>query len=178
MIAAAAVRRPSPVNAMADVAHDARGAVGTIRLAVTALLDIGDDAAVRDELLGSVAEEASRLALELAALAPLVGALTDRAKPAPVDIVEVLRRAGADVAGEPVLLVLARPTSLDAALAALLALVGATTAEIDDVTAPATVRLPGARLPRPDSRLVDYLVRGIGATSRPGVDGLTLEFPT
>jgi hypothetical protein len=48
--------------------HDARGALGTIRFAITGIRDNPDNAAMRDELLAAADAEAQRLVGEIVAL--------------------------------------------------------------------------------------------------------------
>lgn len=86
---------------MRDVLHDLRGSVGSIRLAITGVLDDGDDASFREVMLSSADEEARRLAAALGAvpalmtsagelgsseLASLIAEAADRARAEGVDV--------------------------------------------------------------------------------------------
>src|SRR5205085_867648 len=51
----------SAIDAVSDISHDALGALGTIRLAVTTVLEHGEDADLRTELLTAADGEAMRL---------------------------------------------------------------------------------------------------------------------
>lgn len=89
----------SLIDALREVTHETRGAVGTIRLAMTTLLEDGIDEATRVELVKAADTEAVRLVAELAALPALVAALVDDSAPAPVDLAAALRRINRDLSG-------------------------------------------------------------------------------
>lgn len=59
-----------------EIVHDARGSLGTVRFALTAVQDNPTNDAMREELLGTADSEAVRLVAELSALPVLVDALT------------------------------------------------------------------------------------------------------
>lgn len=54
-------------NMLDEFDHDARGALGTIRFAITAIRENPDNAAMREELLAVADAEIERLVAEIAA---------------------------------------------------------------------------------------------------------------
>lgn len=68
-----------------EIVHDARGSLGTVRFALTAVQDNPANEAMREELLATADTEAVRLVAELSALPVLIDALTG-----PADREEVL----------------------------------------------------------------------------------------
>src|SRR4051794_23631307 len=83
----------SPAEAMAAAVHDVRSSIGSIRLALTSVLDDDEDAEFRRSMLSGAEEESRRLNASLTALPALVAAMTDVSEPAPVDLVAALRDA-------------------------------------------------------------------------------------
>lgn len=79
---------PDPVDAMAAAVHDVRGSIGSIRLALTSVLDeMADDADdfCRSMLTGAEAE-CRRLNASLTALPALVAAGTDKSDMSTVEL--------------------------------------------------------------------------------------------
>lgn len=177
--------RAAAAEVIADITHDARGAVGTIRLAVTTLLETDNDAALREQLLRAVDEEAGRLVAELSAAPALVAASLDTSLATPVDLIAALDAAAtalrtADVivrvtAAGP-LLVRAREDTLVEVLTALLRVAASRGAdEVIAGTADGTVevRFSGATL---GGRLVHHLIAAItdGPVRRLDPDGFAV----
>ena len=81
----------------AEVAHDLRGALGSLRLVMSSLVD-DDDPVRQRELLRLADEETRRIALGLAALPALGLAATDDSDPVAVDLVSLLDAAVQDTA--------------------------------------------------------------------------------
>lgn len=73
-----------------EIVHDARGSLGTVRFALTAIQDNPSNDAMRIELLGTADLEAVRLVAELSALPVLVEALTG--SPDRDDVIAALTR--------------------------------------------------------------------------------------
>lgn len=151
----------SAIDAVSDISHDALGALGTIRLAVTTLLEHGADADLRMQLLTAADAEAVRVVADLSAVSAVVAVCSDDSAVAPVDLAGALHAARQEVLGfgvdvhvkaEPPLLTLARPNSVAAALAALLRYGAARGGSEIEAAADATrirVRFSGADLRGP-----------------------------
>lgn len=173
-------------RAMTEVTHDARGALGTIRLALTALLD--DDLrndAVAPELLRSADTEAARLVADLAAMPVLVDAYSAVGRRR-VDLGEELEAAtnrlraqGVDLQitvelGLIVETTTASPGELLSALLGVAAARGGTKVVARAAGENAVVYVEGADL---RGRLVDHLLRALGGESvaRFGDDGFGFD---
>jgi hypothetical protein len=161
------------IDALREVTHETRGSVGTIRLAMTTLLEDGIDEATRVELVKAADTEAVRLVAELAAVPALVAALVDHSPPEPVDLTAALRRANREVSGLGVsvrargrtpLVVLGHPDSLDAVLTGLIRVsvaCGATEISARAVDDAAEVLFAGAA---PRGPLVRHLATALNAS--------------
>ena len=100
--------------AVAELVHEVRGAAGSVRLALTTLLEAGDDPELRRELLESADGETRRLLRRLSLITPVVACLTANGRAESVQLRPALRsarrrpRVGAGrqvtmrVSGEPV----------------------------------------------------------------------------
>lgn len=86
----------SPADAIAAALHDIRSSVGSIRLALTSVLDDEEDAEFRRTMLSSAEEESRRLNAALTALPALVAAATDSSTPVTFDLNGLLRQAADD----------------------------------------------------------------------------------
>lgn len=121
-------------DAFAEFAHDLRGAMGSLRLVVSSLLDEGDPES-RRLLLNLADEELRRVAAAAGALPALAVAATDRSEPvslelegALADAVTTAARYGVratrlgsapgDVLGRPAVLALVLPALIQLAAAA------------------------------------------------------------
>ena len=135
-------------DAIRRFAHDARGSLGTIRLSIGAVLDdaAGQDEFIR-EMLTTADVEARRLAACLAALPVLVG-LAEAGADRTVDAAALLRTAAARARAAGGAFTLDVPEALplhttldddrlEAALSALLVLIGAVDAATVSVTSTA-----------------------------------------
>lgn len=101
------------IDAVDAITHEARGALGTIRLVVTTLLDNPpDDADTRNRLLRAADSEALMLVADLAALSSLVTALTVQGPPREIDITDALRDAARDLAATGVAVEVDAPAPL------------------------------------------------------------------
>jgi hypothetical protein len=172
------------IAALREVTHETRGAVGTIRLAMTTLLEDGIDEATRVELVKAADTEALRLVAELAALPALVAALVDDAPPAPVDLSAALRRINRDLSGLGVAvrargrtpLVVLGDANFEAVLAALVRVsiaAGATEVSARVVDGAIEVRFAGAVRRGP---LVGHLTAVLNASPLE-LDGFAIRFP-
>lgn len=138
-------------DVFAEVAHDLRGALGSLRLVMSALVD-DDDPVSRRNLLSMADDEAQRIALGLAALPALGLAATDDSDPVSVDLAAALEAAvmataryGATVSLEntPPSEVSSRPAVLALVLPALLLLASGTngTTEVSTESGPGWVAI-------------------------------------
>jgi len=78
-------QRVTDTDAFAEFAHDLRGAMGSLRLVVSSLLD-DDDPDHRGALLKLADEEVQRVAVTAGALTALGASAGDRSTPVPVDL--------------------------------------------------------------------------------------------
>jgi len=178
----------TPAEAMAAAVHDVRSSVGSIRLAVTSVLEDDEDADFRRTMLSGAEAETRRLNGALAALPALVAAMTDVSESAPVDLVAALRDAAdsakrreVDVSVEPSapVHVRARAASLTEVLAAVCVLVADAGGDVvaDAAGTRARIQRADGGAIRWDRALVHHLVGSVGAEVAGDSSGVELAFP-
>lgn len=173
----------------AQIAHDIRGSVGSLRLVLGAVID-EDDPTSRAALIHAADDEARRLAAGLAALPALETALTDRTEPVALDLGDALRTAATVVSNyqasvdlhlsDPVV-VRSRPAVLARTLPALLllpcALSGATEVRVVVLGDRASITCSGTTLWTEGRRLAVALAGANDWTVEDGPAAMHIEAP-
>ena len=182
-----------PVETMAAAVHDVRGSVGSIRLALTSVLDDIDDGDVefRRSMLSGAEAECRRLNASLTALPAIVAAGVDSSAPAAVDLRPSLEAACEEAGRRQVNVKLGvagrvaasvRAESLAPAIAALCIVVGDGDADVvvsaseDAGRARLTVARADGGQVRWDRAVIRGLADSIGADLVGGSDGVELLF--
>jgi len=184
-----------PTEAVAAAVHDVRGSVGSIRLALTSVLEEIDDPDVefRRSMLAGAEAECRRLNASLTALPALVAAGVDSSQPAAADLVACLEAAREDAARRQVDVVVdasgpvqasVRSASITEALAALCVVVadgdGAVVvgAREEGGHAVVTVARADGSAVRWDRAVIRGLAESLGAEVAGGANGFGVIFPT
>lgn len=157
-----------------ELAHDLRGALGSLRLVMSSLA-VEDDASGRSSMADLADEEVRRMAASLPALPALALAASDHSEPAVIDLEVAMTEAAATAArlgttvsmGDvPAVQVSARAVVAGRSLAALFVLAagvdGTVTVSAAVVGETVEVRFDGAPLSPQERRLGAHLVSVVG----------------
>lgn len=167
-----------------EVAHDLRGAIGSLRLVISSLID-EEDPAHRAVMLQLADDEALRMAAGLAALPALSLAITDATPAQPVDLRAAMAAAGAvaarygarvELGDVPAASVAGRPGVIALALPALLLLACGIEGECEVsgevVAGGVEVTCTGGPLWPQARHLVPHLAQAVGGASDTGAAGV------